>query len=106
MGVLTANATIRDRGWSNGTWAGWQTSRLGYLNQRTFGYALARFAWARNETKPPWLEHVRADVRAPLKDGLRFLAHAATDGLSTRAVEVDRGGPRGNNGRDVKVPAA
>jgi hypothetical protein len=74
MGVFLANSTIHDRGWSQGTWVGWQTRRLGYLDQRAFGYALARFAWARGETRPPWIHHVRPDVRAPLKQGLRFLA--------------------------------
>jgi hypothetical protein len=74
MGIFGANATIRDGGWSTGTLAGWSTKRLGYLNQRMFGYALARFAWIRNETRPSWIRHVRPDVRAPLKNGLKFLA--------------------------------
>ena len=74
LGVFTANATIRDRGWSSGTLAGWQTKRLGYLDQRTFGYALARFAWTRSETKPSWTKHVRPDVRLPMKQGLQFIA--------------------------------
>jgi len=74
MGVFTSNATIRDRGWTRGNWAGWETKKLGYLDQPTFGYALARFAWTRGETKPPWIKAVRPDVRAPLKQGLRFLA--------------------------------
>jgi hypothetical protein len=78
LGIFTANSTIRDRGWSSGTWTGWETKRLGYLDQRMFGYALARFAWARGETGPPWIKHVRPDVRSPLKQGLRFLAQ--TDG--------------------------
>lgn len=74
MGVFSANATIRDRAWTSGTLAGWQTRRLGYLDQRTFGYALARFAWTRNEANPPWIKHVRLDVRTALKQGLKFLA--------------------------------
>jgi hypothetical protein len=76
MGIFNGNATIRDSGWSSGGWSGWSTKRLGYLDQRTFGYALARFAWARGETKPRWIKSVRPDVRAPLKQGLRFLADA------------------------------
>src|SRR5262245_48660067 len=73
LGIFTANSTIRDRGWSSGLWTGWSTARLGYLNQRMFAYALARFAFERNELEPAWLRHVRPDVRAPLKQGLRFL---------------------------------
>lgn len=74
LGIFGANATIRDRGWTQGGWTGWRTDRVGYLDQRTFGYALARFARERNETRPGWMKYVRADVRAPLKSGLRFLA--------------------------------
>ena len=73
LGIFTSNATIRDSGWTQGGWTGWHTSRVGYLDQRTFGYALARFAWARKETNPPWIKHVRPDVRSPLKQSLRFI---------------------------------
>jgi hypothetical protein len=74
MGIFSSNSTISDRAWTSGGMAGWQTNRLGYLDQRTFGYALARFAWARGETSPAWARHVRLDVRSPLRQGLRFLA--------------------------------
>lgn len=76
MGIFTANSTIRDRGWSSGVWAGWKTQRLGYLDQRAFGYALARFATDRGEAAPAWVKHVRPDVRAPLREALRFLSAA------------------------------
>jgi len=74
MGVFTGNSTLQDRGWSDGMWAGWQTRRLGYLDQRMFGYAMAKYAWARGERNPAWIGHVRPDVRAPMKQGLKFLA--------------------------------
>ena len=65
---------LRDKGWHGGGSSGWSTSRLGYLDQRMFGYALARFASTRGEERPAWLGHVRPDVRAPLKQGLKFIA--------------------------------
>ena len=74
MGIFMANSTIRDGGWSTALVRSWQTSRLGYLDQRMFGYALARFAWTRGETNPAWIRHIRPDVRSPMKQGLRFLA--------------------------------
>jgi len=52
---------------------GWSVGRLGYITQLEAGYALALFAWLRREEWPSWIEHVCADVRAPLKQGLRFL---------------------------------
>ncbi|MGA2497728.1 MAG: hypothetical protein ABSH20_08305 [Tepidisphaeraceae bacterium] len=78
LGVFTANATIRDRGWSQGLVAGWSIGRHGYLDQHMLGYGLAKFASFRGETQPPWAKHVRPDVRVVLKDSLRFLQHAAS----------------------------
>ena len=73
LGLFTANATIRDRGWSSGGWSGWRTSRHGYLDQRMLGYALARFAFVRGEARPRWMRHLRPDVLAPLKLALRYV---------------------------------
>ena len=73
MGIFTANSTITDRAWSSGGWHGWSTSSLGYLDQRMFAYALARFALARGEPSPGWAGHLRADIRAPMQKALRYL---------------------------------
>jgi hypothetical protein len=73
LGIFTANSTIRDQGWSSGVMVGWTTSRLGYLDQRTFGYALARFANVRGESSPKWLKYLRPDVRAPFRQSIRYL---------------------------------
>jgi hypothetical protein len=73
LGIFGCNATIQDRAWSDGTWAGWSTSRSGYLDQRMFGYAMALFARTREESKPNWLKHVRADVRSVFKQAMCFL---------------------------------
>jgi hypothetical protein len=74
LGIFGANASIFDKGWSSGTWSGWRTSKLGYLDQRTWGYALAKYAHHRAETHPAWLKHLRPDIKAIVKQGLRFLA--------------------------------
>src|SRR5262249_21156466 len=46
LGVITANATIRESYWQSGNWAGWSIGRQGYLTQPVYGYALALFARA------------------------------------------------------------
>jgi len=74
LGIFTANSTIYDKGWSSGTRAGWQTRRLGYLDQRMFAYALARFAMEREDSPAEWSRHLRLDVREPMGQALRFLA--------------------------------
>ena len=73
MGVFTANASLRDRTTRYGNWESWQISRLGYLTDPVLGYALALYAWARDERRPEWERHVRADIRALLRQSLLYL---------------------------------
>ncbi|MFI9363122.1 hypothetical protein ACIG5E_19015 [Kitasatospora sp. NPDC053057] len=69
LGIFAANSafnfTQNNRGWSY--------TRLGYLNERMFGYALACYAHRRGETKPSWARHLATNPRAYLKQGLRYL---------------------------------
>jgi hypothetical protein len=74
LGIITANATIRESNWRGGGWAGWRVGRQGYLTQAMYGYALALYARARTEAKPEWLGHLRPDVRVPCKNAIRYLA--------------------------------
>jgi hypothetical protein len=73
LGVLTANSLIHEENWTYLNTGGWSVGRLGYLSQLEAGYALALFAWLRGEDRPAWAAELCADVRAPLKQGLRFL---------------------------------
>ena len=59
FGVFTANAAFV----FNGRLHGWQQSNLGYLSQREFAYALARFAWERGERNPAWTQELTTNVR-------------------------------------------
>ena len=74
LGIITANATIRESNWRSGGWEGWSIGRQGYLTQTMYGYALALYARAREEAKPGWLGHLRPDVRVPYKKAIRYLA--------------------------------
>jgi hypothetical protein len=74
LGIITANATIRESNWHSGGWEGWRVGRQGYLTQNMYGYALALYARARAEAKPGWLRHLRPDVRVPCKQAIRYLA--------------------------------
>ncbi len=70
VGIFGANAAFEyaqhDRGY--------RTTRLGYLTEPMFGYALARYAWLRGETEPAWARYLDTNPRAFLKRGLRYLA--------------------------------
>ncbi|MBY8879335.1 hypothetical protein [Actinacidiphila acidipaludis] len=61
------------------------TSRLGYLTEPEFGYALAYWSFLRGDRRPAWARHVNGGVRDTLTRGLRHLAA--------------RGGARPLNGR-------
>jgi hypothetical protein len=48
-------------------------SKAGYLPSRMFGYALAVFAWMRDEPHPPWARYLRGDPNSVFKSGLNYL---------------------------------
>jgi hypothetical protein len=87
LGVFTANSSLHESYWQTGQWAGWSIGRRGYLDQRSYGYALALFALARREPKPSWTKGLRLDVRSAFQQGVRYitktgdcsLAQALTD---------------------------
>lgn len=68
LGIFNANAAFQYAG----TGGGWRTTSLGYLSERTFGYALAVYAHLRGERKPDWARHVDANPRAYLAKGLKY----------------------------------
>jgi hypothetical protein len=52
---------------------GWKVKRLGYLTEPMWGYALAYFAWLRNEAKPAWAQYLQGDVKHYFKSAMRYL---------------------------------
>lgn len=73
MGVFSANSVLREHSWTDGRESGWAISRGGYLSMTQYGYALAQFAWRRDELSPAWAKSLRADVLEPFRKGLRYL---------------------------------
>jgi hypothetical protein len=73
FGIFIANAAFRFSQWQSSTHYGWTTSRLGYLNQPMYGYALACFAWLRGEYKPGWAKYLEPNPRGYFKDGQNYL---------------------------------
>ncbi|MET8151512.1 hypothetical protein ACIBSW_20260 [Actinoplanes sp. NPDC049668] len=70
LGVFAANSAFEYAADANS----YRTSRLGYLTEPMFGYALARYAWLRGEADPPWARHLDTNPRTFLRQGLRYLA--------------------------------
>ena len=72
-GVFLANATVQSASERYGNWYWSSISKQGYLSSITLGYALALFAFARGEGRPPWAAHLRTDAAATLRAGLGYL---------------------------------
>ncbi|TDD78020.1 hypothetical protein E1293_24900 [Actinomadura darangshiensis] len=95
LGVFTANAALRfgetKRGFSvqplgyldertlNAT-RNDGYSRLGYLTEREFGYAMACYAWLRRDTEPDWARSLDPGLRVLLRQGLAYLSRNAAPG--------------------------
>jgi len=73
LGVITANASLRETHTRQGRWLDWQVYRHGYLTMAMYGYALALYAKIRDEVSPEWPRHLRPDVRQAYHQSLRYL---------------------------------
>ncbi|MGO9775315.1 MAG: hypothetical protein ACLPM3_01855 [Terracidiphilus sp.] len=91
LGVFTANASRNFRKYQDDRREGWSMSRLGYLPETVFGYALAFFAKERGEEQPPWAKYLSTNLSAWfrqserwLKDELRRSGDATAAGIYRR----------------------
>lgn len=74
MGVFTANAAFQFHQWQDTSQQGWRVSRLGYLSEEMFGYALAAYCWLRNEQKPEWRGMLAINVRHHFQESQIYLS--------------------------------
>jgi hypothetical protein len=74
FGIFSANAAFRFEQHTNNNSQGWSTRRLGYLSEEQFGYALARYAFERGETKPEWRSLLSTNVAVYMKRSSAWLA--------------------------------
>jgi len=73
FGVFTANSAFQFKQYGDHKRQGWSTSRLGYLSEELFGYALARFALERGEVKPAWANFLATNVAAYFKQSTAWM---------------------------------
>jgi hypothetical protein len=73
LGIFTANASRNFRKFQNDRMEGWSMSRLGYLPEMVFGYALARFAHERGESEPEWSKHLSTNLKAWFRQSEKWL---------------------------------
>jgi hypothetical protein len=72
LGIFTANSAAQFKQFQSDRKIGWSTQRLGYLPERVFGYALAKFAIERND-RAEWAKHLTPNVRSDFKNSKRWL---------------------------------
>lgn len=70
LGVFNANAAFQT--FADVRYYGW--SQSGYLSQMEWGYALALFAWLRQEPEPGWADYLCKNVRADFIQGKNYIA--------------------------------
>jgi HEAT repeat protein len=74
LGVFAANSVIRESYSRYSQLYVWQIGARGYLSERSFGYALAIWAWMRGENGADWEVNLRPNVRAVMRDALTYLS--------------------------------
>lgn len=73
FGIFNANAAFQFSQYTSTASQGWSTQRLGYLPERVWGYALARFAIERGEGDPEWSRFLATSVRSYFKSSIKWL---------------------------------
>ena len=82
LGIFTANSLFMFEQFTNTNYQGWRQQRAGYIEEDTAGYALALYAYLRNETNPAWMNLVNRNVRYYMKKSLKFLEKTNDTSLS------------------------
>lgn len=74
LGVLGANNPLRETTATQANLYPVHLRRVVYLPDRVFGYALALFALAREETAPAWAKQIASpNIRSVFHEGLKYL---------------------------------
>ena len=69
LGIFNANAAFNFRTGAQS----WGYSKLGYLSQMEWGFALAMFAILRGDHRPVWLKHLTKNIQSDFKAGVDYL---------------------------------
>ncbi|HZH63468.1 MAG TPA: hypothetical protein VEY10_01165 [Flavisolibacter sp.] len=69
LGIFNANASFR----VNQGFDGWERNSVGYLKQQEWGYALALYAYYREEQSPDWVKHLSKNIQSDFKKSEAFI---------------------------------
>jgi hypothetical protein len=88
MGIFNANSVFSFQQWTNTQAQGWRAERRGYMSEEMFGYALALFAYSRDEVKPEWSSHLNINTRTHFKNALKYLSKTGDTTVTLVAGEA------------------
>ena len=74
LGIFNANSAYKE--WKS--FDSYGHNSIGYLKQREWGYALALYAFFRQEENPDWIKFLTPNIKSDVKKSLDFI-HANTD---------------------------
>ena len=69
LGIFNANASFQQ----TSSHENWSHSQQGYLLQQEWGYALALYAYIRNETKPDWVKYLTPNIQSDFRKSEAFI---------------------------------
>jgi hypothetical protein len=69
VGIFNSNAAFREIK----TFDRWGHSGLGYLKQQEWGYALALYAYFREEEQPDWIKYLNPNIRSDFKKAQAYI---------------------------------
>lgn len=70
LGIFNANTAYRE--WKS--FESYGHSSIGYLKQREWGYALALYAYFREEEKSEWIKYLTPNVKSDFKKSMAYIA--------------------------------
>lgn len=69
LGIFNANSSFQQYSSSDG----WGYSTQGYLPQQDWGYALALYAYIRQEKKPDWIKYLTPNIQSDFKKSEAYI---------------------------------
>ena len=82
FGIFSANSARTFQQYQRGDgYHGWRYGHHGYLSQQVYGYALACWAYIRNERKPAWARALTVNVKSDFHASLKYLQRTGDTSL-------------------------
>jgi hypothetical protein len=69
FGIFNTNCSFN----FNANQHSWEYSKLGYLPQNEWGYALALFAYCREEENPDWMRYLNKQSQVDFRDSMNWI---------------------------------